>query len=477
MPTEHHQQNHDGHQHAHGRANGGASSTRQRRSYDVDQEMEQHRARMLWMYFTNILVGLWLLSSAAMFEYQDTALLWSDALSGALIMGLGILALFPRGDFWGRWGLCFLGIWLWFAPLIFHAPSALVFANDTLVGTLVILFSVLAPGIPGKAHFAVMMQPGPEIPPGWTFNPSGWSQRVPIILLAFISFLISRYMTAYQLGHIETVWDPFFDPGTTAILTSDVSQAFPIPDAGLGSVSYLLEALAGFLGATNRWRTTPWMVVLFTILIVPVGVVSIMLVIMQPVVVGAWCLLCLVTALFMLAMIPMALDEAWATGQFLLRTRREGKSLWRTFWVGGTIEGVTDDGRAPHPEMPDWPKLVAGMLKIKVPWTLLASALIGFWLMAAPGIFGSTGIAANNNYLVGPLVAVVAASAMAEVGRPARFANVILGLWLVAAPWLLGGATTGSTTNDIVAGIALIALSLPRGAVRDQYAGWQPYIV
>lgn len=444
---------------------------------DVDEMMQQQHVKTLWMYFANIMLGLWLLTSPAMFDYESVPLSWSDALSGAAIVALGIVALFSRGDFWGRWGICFLGVWLWFAPLLFHAPTAFVYANDTIVGALVVSFSVLAPGIPGKAHRAVMMQPGPEIPPGWSYNPSTWGQRGPIIALAFISFLISRYMTAYQLGHIDTVWDPFFDPGTTAVLTSDVSKAFPVPDSGLGAMSYLLEGLSGFLGATNRWRTTPWMVVLFAILIVPVGVVSIMLIIMQPVIVGVWCTPCLVTGLCMLIMIPLVLDEVWATGQFLLRARREGKSLWRTFWVGGTIEGATEGDRASQRQMPHWPSLLAGMFKVKVPWTLLASTLIGFWLMASPAVFGSTGTAATSTYLVGPLVAVIAAASMIELARPVRFVNIALGLWLIAAPWLLSGATTGSTANAIVVGLAIIVLSVPRGAVRDRYGGWQPYIV
>jgi len=74
-------------------------------------------------------------------------------------------------------------------------------------------------------------------------------------------------------------------------------------------------------------------------------------------------------------------------------------------------------------------------------------------------------------------VAVVAFIAMAEVARPFRFVNIASGAWLIAAPWFLGGTTTGSITNDIVAGVALIALSLPRGAVRECYGGWQRAIV
>jgi len=445
--------------------------------HDADEMMRQHRETTLWMYFANIMLGLWLLTSPAVFDYRSVSLAWSDAASGALIVVLGVLALFPRGDFWGRWGICLLGIWLLFAPLVFWAPTAYVYANDTIIGALVIGFAVLAPMMPGKAHHMAMMQPGPDIPPGWTYNPSSWWQRGPIIALGVISFLIARYMTAYQLGHIDTVWDPFFTPGTAKILTSDVSQAWPVSDAGLGALAYLLEALSGFMGSPRRWRTMPWMVVMFGVLVVPLGIASIILVILQPVMVGTWCTLCLVTALLMLVMIPLALDEIWAMVQFMLRARREGKPLWRTFWVGDTIEGGSEDERSPQFDAPRWSTVPSMVWGVTVPWSLLISAFIGFWLMAAPPALDATGTAANSDFLLGPLVAVTAVIAMAEVARPLRFVNVAFGLWLIVSPWLLGGATTGSTVNDIVAGVALIILSLPRGAVREGYGAWQRYVI
>jgi hypothetical protein len=69
----------------------------------------------------------------------------------------------------------------------------------------------------------------------------------------------------------------------------------------------------------------PWMVTFFGILAVPLGVTSIVLVILQPLSVGAWCTICLATALAMLIMIPLTLDEVVAMGQFLAQSRREGK--------------------------------------------------------------------------------------------------------------------------------------------------------
>lgn len=47
------------------------------------------------------------------------------------------------------------------------------------------------------------MMGGPDIPPGWNYTPSSWLQRLPIAALAVFGIFISRYLTAYQLGHID----------------------------------------------------------------------------------------------------------------------------------------------------------------------------------------------------------------------------------------------------------------------------------
>ena len=53
----------------------------------------------------------------------------------------------------------------------------------------------------------------------------------------FVGFFLSRQVTAFQLNHIASLADPFFGLGTQRVLTSHVSRAFPIPDAGLGAVA------------------------------------------------------------------------------------------------------------------------------------------------------------------------------------------------------------------------------------------------
>ena len=342
--------------------------------HDPARMIRRTRRPWLWTNFLNIALGIWLMTSPFTFGYlnpdlagdsilrvtaardlppvvaRGLAMTWSDLISGALIVLLSALALVPRPrlDFVGRWGTAMVGAWLGFAPLILWFPSPAAFVTDTVIGALVIAFSILVPMMPGMAHHMVMMKPGPEVPPGWSYNPSSWLQRAPIIALGFVGWLISRYLAVYQLGYIDSAWDPIFGQSTMTILDSDVSRAWPISDAGFGAYAYTFEVLMGFMGGTSRWRTMPWMVTFFGILVVPLGIVSITLVILQPVAVGTWCTLCLITALAMLFMIPLTVDEVVAMIRFLVRSRREGKSLWRTFWVGGTLEDeVNEDQRTP----------------------------------------------------------------------------------------------------------------------------------
>jgi hypothetical protein len=66
---------------------------------------------------------------------------------------------------------------------------------------------------------------------------------------------------------------------------------------------------------------------------------------------------------------------------------------------------------------------------------------------------------------------------MAEVTRTVRFINILFGAWIVLAPWLLSGATTTAKWIDVMAGAALIVLSIPRGRIKESYGGWDPYII
>jgi hypothetical protein len=54
----------------------------------------------------------------------------------------------------------------------------------------------------------------------------------------------------------------------------------------------------------------------------------------------------------------------------------------------------------------------------------------------------------------------------------------LFGLWLVAAPWLLDAPTALAAINSILCGMAVIALSLPRGTrSQEHYGTWDRYVV
>jgi hypothetical protein len=61
-----------------------------------------------------------------------------------------------------------------------------------------------------------------------------------------------------------------------------------VSDVGVGALTYALEILIGVVGCARRWRTMLWLVVAFDIIIAPLGVVSIVFIIIQPIVSGTW---------------------------------------------------------------------------------------------------------------------------------------------------------------------------------------------
>lgn len=181
--------------------------------------------------------------------------------------------------------------------------------------------------------------------PPYDYNPSAWKARVPIAVLSFVAFFISVYLALYQWRLIDTVWDPIFGDGTRTVLDSETSEQMRrwmlIPDAALGAIAYLGDAIYGLAGTTRRWQYRPWMVVLFGLDVIPLGIVSVILVVLQGTVVGAWCFLCLVTAVISLILIYWAYDEVWATLKYLWRVWQKTnnwKILWQVFWGGAAKE-------------------------------------------------------------------------------------------------------------------------------------------
>jgi len=179
-----------------------------------------------------------------------------------------------------------------------------------------------------------------DVPPKpWDYNPSSWKQRVMIALVAMIAAAIAFYMGLFQWGLIDDVWDPVFGDQSKRVLQSNVSHAlsgwFRVPDAILGCMAYLGDIIFALAGSTRRWQYRPWLVLLFGLDVIPLGIVSAVLVFLQATVVGNWCFLCIVTAIISLILVAMAYDEVYSTLVFLYRLwkkTRDKNIVWKAFW-------------------------------------------------------------------------------------------------------------------------------------------------
>jgi len=431
---------------------------------ELSKEVKDKHNRYLWTVFISLFLGLWLFVSQYALGYTTYAMKISDSGTGAIVILSSLVALKPnRLGFVSLWVICFAGLWLNFAPLLFWAKGSVEYLNDTLVGIFLVLFSVIIPGIPGKVEVK-----GGAVPLGWSYNPSSWAQRIPVIALGILGMLISRYLAAYQLGYIQTVWDPVFGEGTKEVITSTISKSFPIPDAGLGCFAYTIEVLLGLKGGENRWKTMPWMVMAFVLLVVPLGVVSIILVILQPLIVKNWCFLCLCTATAMMIMIVFAVDELIAVFQFLHQNYRAGKGFWKTFFSGGDLKGAKDDE-----ELFSTDHLIKkGSKGVSLCWNLLLAAAIGAGFMITPALFSFAGTMGDINHLCGALIVVVSILSLAEVIRICRWVNMIMAAVVIVGSWVLYSYPFYHT----LLGLLLILLSIRKGKIKESYGPWQKMI-
>lgn len=461
---------------------------------DRHHMLVMHHKQTLWIYWALVILGFWVLVSPLTFSYGKATvdpsggrdlwltlsqrvsfMTWSDIISGLLLVVFGWRSLTPNRPV-SLWICCGIGVWLTFAPLMFWAPSAAAYLNATFVGALVIALSILIPGMPNMIMY---MQMGGDQPPGWSYNPSSWPQRWILIVLAFAGWLVSRYLGAFQMGYIEHAWDPFFGESTRRVLNSSMSHMWPISDGAFGATAYTFEFLMGFMGATSRWRTMPWMVLFFGILVIPLGLVHIFLVISQPVIVGHWCTFCLLAAGLMLPMIPLTVDEVVAMGQHMIDSKRKGHGLWKTFWKGGPAEGSTMDERSPELiDLPQKPGTVLGasLWGMSFPWALVLATVGGVWLMFTPAVFGVAGAGSNLFHLGGALVVVVSVICMGEPLRAGRLANLIPAVIIAVGVWLLPGMTLLAQINGVLIAIAVGALSAFRGKKMENYGRWDRFV-
>lgn len=451
----------------------------QHRSRYEQRYRHEHRANR-WAHFVNIALGFWLVTQPPMIGVQEPWLARSEIALGAALILFASLSLSWRFG-WARWICAAIGALVMAAPFLFWTVNPAAYLSDTLVGALIFGFAICTRPEVGPSPLAATT--GPETPPDWSYNPSSWTQRLPIILLALIGLQVSRYLAAYQLGQVDGVWEPFFDGsvhdprnGTEEIITSHVSEAWPVSDAAVGGYTYALEILTGIVGSRARWRTMPWLVILFGLMIAPLGITSIVFIIIQPIAIGTWSTLALLGAAAILIQIPYSLDELLATLQFMRRRVKAGRSWLRVFLFGDTEEGSADHAADEFDARPGAILREMWTGGVSLPWNLAVAAAVGVWLMFTRLTLGSEGAMADADHLIGSLALTVVSLAAAEVARPVRYLLLPLGLMLLVTPFISDAGQT-ATVAGIVCGLGLILLSLRRGPLVHRYGAWQRLIV
>ncbi len=410
------------------------------------------------IFFTISLLGLWLLVTPATFGFHSQLVTYNSYLCGIALIILGEACRRKPRHYW-IWVIVLIGIWLQFAPLIFWAPEAASYLNDTFVGAWLITLAITIHPLPGEDN-----SDKSAIPPGWSYNPSSWTQRIPIAFLAFICWTLARYLAAYQLGYIDTVWDPFFSPGTKNVLESNVSKAFPVSDAGLGALAYTIEFFSACQGGQNRWRTAPWLVLIFGILVIPVSLVSVILIILQPLVVGTWCTLCLCIAVCMLIAIPLAIGEVAATIQYL-RLASKHRSFLTLLFKGGSCPKEKIDRQTPSMDCSFLIILKSALSGITFPWNLALCAIFGIALMAVPSLLGiSEGLLFDLDPILGAFTAVVSVISFAEYARKARWINLLFASVLLIAAIF----SHESALLHIAFACAIALLSIRKGPILER---------
>ena len=162
-------------------------------------------------------------------------------------------------------------------------------------------------------------------PSGLDENPTRWSLRIPIVAFACAGLCVSVYLTLYQVDAVPGVWDPFFQ-------STKVLEYLGIPDAALGALAYGAEIILSLIGGNQKWRTMPWTVLAFGVVILSGALASVLLILMQAFLVGAWCTLCLASAAISLAIFVLGFREPLAGIRYLVRVRGSGGSAWRALW-------------------------------------------------------------------------------------------------------------------------------------------------
>jgi hypothetical protein len=101
----------------------------------------------------------------------------------------------------------------------------------------------------------------------------------------------------------------------------------------------------------------------------------------------------------------------------------------------------------------------------------ILNTILGIWLMAAPGILNYNGKAADNDHIIGPVIASFAMIALSGCTRAVGKYNIVPGVWLLLAPWVLNYEQEVAIYNDTCTGLLTIVFSFVKGRIPHQYGG------
>ena len=101
----------------------------------------------------------------------------------------------------------------------------------------------------------------------------------------------------------------------------------------------------------------------------------------------------------------------------------------------------------------------------------ILSTIAGLWLMAAPYVLGVDKIAADNDHIIGPVIASFAIISFSQCTTVALKFNLPLGLWLLLAPWVLGYENNSVIVNDMATGVIVILFSLVKIKKTKRFGG------
>ena len=159
--------------------------------------------------------------------------------------------------------------------------------------------------------------------------------RVRIVVLALAGAAVAAYLTLVQTRVFDHGWDPLFGDGTDHVLHSSVSRSLPFPDAALGLVAYVAEAVLGLTDRGDRWRRVPLLPLAFDLVGLGLGAAAVVLVALQATVVGSWCTACLASATISLLIVVLGRLRDGRVALGPVRSRRRSGASWREALLGG----------------------------------------------------------------------------------------------------------------------------------------------